>query len=205
MRHRSSKHLVRRRESPRLVWVLAAAVSGWSCGDEDPPPQQAVIWLAFSSAAGSTCSSAQSFQFPEGIAQGIVTGSSGVGPEGMDDRIRDEGDDLVSCSLQGAGAAGSYNVAMTFSNLARGVGNLEISGSSLVQGQMAAITLRFRTSAFELSTSAPMAQECMARVKTLNPDGAIWLDNLSCPNLRDQSSPGISCVGSGGLIFENCG
>jgi hypothetical protein len=188
--------------SLRASLVLAAAVAGWSCGDDEPPPRQAVSWLGLSSGQGATCSSANSFQIPSAIAQGIVTGSTGKGPEGSEDRVKDTGADRVDCSLSSGGADGAYSVTMAYSNPANGVGALEMSGT-LIEGQTVAFQLNFQSNAVSLSTNAP-AQPCMAHVKRLNPAGAIWIDNLSCPDLRDYSSPAIRCVGSGGLIFENC-
>jgi hypothetical protein len=135
-------------------------------------------------------------------AQGIVTGSSGKGPEGMPDRVQDSGGDVVDCSLSAGAAAGSYNVSMYYSNPANAVGGLDISGV-LTEGQTVPVRLLFTSSAFSLSSDPP-GETCMGRVKVLNPAGAIWIDQLSCPNLRDGRSPSIACVISGGLIFENC-
>lgn len=122
----------------------------------------------------------------------------------MPDRVTDTGGDRVDCSLSAAAAPGGYNVSMSYSNLANGVGSLEMSGT-LTQDQTSELQINFQSNAFFLTTSASaQASPCMARAKVVNPEGAIWIDNLSCPNLRDPMSPAIACVASGGLIFENC-
>jgi hypothetical protein len=185
------------RHSLRL-WVLGATVvaAGSSCGDDDPPPRQAVIWFGLSTGLGQTCSSAQTFTIPDGAIP-TITGQTGVG-----DRVTDSGGDLVDCSITPSAAEGSYNVSLSYSNPANQVGNLSVSGalSNMATGN---VTISFTSTAFSLSN--PVTQPCTARVKVLDPNGAIWIDQLSCPNLVEASSPGISCVGSGGLIFENCG
>ena len=181
------------------LWISIALLGavGVSCGDEKAPPQQAVIWLAFSTGtSGASCSSAQNFQFPD-TASSTITGQSGSG-----DRVKDAGDDVVTCSLAPAATMGSYNVSMFYQNPVNQVGSLEFTGT-LTEGQTVPLNIDLQAGAVNLSTRTP-GQPCMAHVKRLNPDGAIWIDSLSCPNMVDARSPGTSCVGSGGLIFENC-
>lgn len=180
------------------LWIVvplaaAAVMSAAACGDDEAAPQQAVLWFGLGTAPGATCSSIKNFQFPDS-ARATVSGATGVG-----DRVKDGADSLVECDVRPAGGSTTtYNVSLRFQG--GDVGNFVASGvlTKGAAGAVGTVEVRFNTAQFNLAQS-----QCTAEIDTLSP-GAIWLRNLHCDGLKDQSSPGITCDGQGGLIFENC-
>lgn len=166
-----------------------------SCGDNEAPPTQAVLWLGLSPSQGSTCSSSRVFQVPE-TAQSTITSTDGRG-----DRVLDRGADSVECTMTPAAEAGSYDVTLRYAENGGEIGELRIIGR-LHETNGGELQLDFQTSSFALSSRN--SDPCTAQVNRLVPQGALWIDSLNCPRLIDPSSPAIGCVASGGLIFENC-
>jgi hypothetical protein len=168
----------------------ALAVVTMGCGDDEPATPQAVFWFGLSPATGRTCSSARNYQFPATASQTIAS-SSGAG-----DRIVDGGENRVRCQV--TAVAGDPNGFDLDADFASGeIGNFSIRGrmSKTVASDLD----------IDLSGGFSLEQDgCTATVNNVL-GGAVWLSNLSCPNLTDPSSPGIACVANGGLIFENCG
>lgn len=168
--------------------VAALLVGALGCGDEDPPPQQAVFWLGLSAPVGATCASADTFQYPA-TAQQTIASTTGNG-----ERIVD-GDDLVSCQVSpAASGGGAFDVNFDFAT--------DVITSFSASGRLDAaggeIDINLVTPGFALEQDS-----CTATVKTILP-GAVWIQSLNCPDLVDPRSPGIRCTGVGGLIFENC-
>jgi hypothetical protein len=178
-----------------VVGALAGAlISTTGCGDDPVAPQQAVLWFGLGPAQGMSCSSAKTYQYPDG-ARATVSGSSGVG-----DRVKDGGENLVECDVRNvAGSTTDYNVSLTFQSgeignfVARGVLTDPAAG-----GMPGTLNVNFTTGQFSLAQT-----QCSATAKTLVP-GALWLTSLHCDALKDPSSPSIACDGTGALIFENC-
>jgi hypothetical protein len=182
---------LRQRRSWAVEVVALAAMAGTlACGDDKPARDQTVFWLALSPPLGATCSSIDTFDVPnDGTARNITTGN------GTGARFVDGSDGYVTCTVQPGGADGQFNLSMTLS--AGDFGNLTVSGTA--SGGQATVDVAFTT-----TSSIDLAQDgCTATVKEALA-GAIWLQNLSCPTLKDDSSPGIACTGTGGLIAENC-
>jgi hypothetical protein len=149
-----------------------------------------VFWLGLSPVSGGTCSSSRTFNVPETARETIIS------TDAAGDRIVDSGSDIVICSVSAAsGAEGSFRVSMRLST--GEIGNLSGDGV-LSKASGGSFDLNFTTESFSLEQEA-----CVATVETVKA-GAIWIRSLSCPNLRDESSPGIACVGNGGIILENC-
>ncbi len=175
------------------VLVVAAVSAALGCGDEKPKPNQAVLWLGLSQAAGAQCSSASSFGVPDkATSRGIIYGN------GDGDRLEDGGEDIVNCRVAET-AAGQYDVQFEVS--AGEIGNLSMSGTatktSADPGQIS-LDINFQTTSFSLEQDV-----CTGSVQYASA-GALWVRGLTCNNLRDQSSPGISCQSEGGFIIENC-
>ena len=178
-----------------VVGALAGAlISTTGCGDDAVAPQQAVLWFGLGPAQGMSCSSAKNYQYPDG-ARATVSGSEGVG-----DRVKDGGDNLVQCDVGlASGSSNNYNVSLKFQN--EEIGNFAASGvitDGAPVGMQGTLDVDFTTGQFSLAQN-----QCSVSVKKLFP-GAIWLQSLHCDNLKDQSSPSIACDGTGALIFENC-
>jgi hypothetical protein len=181
------------------LWIVvplaaAAVMSAAACGDDKVAPQQAVLWFGLSTAQGATCSSSKNYQLPDG-ARATISGTTGVG-----DRLKDGGDNLVECDVgRVGGSTTNYNVSLRFQG--GEIGNFVARGvltDGAAPGAAGTLNVTFNTGQFALAQS-----QCTVDVDTLAP-GAIWLRGLRCDGLKDLSSPGISCDGQGGLIFENC-
>jgi hypothetical protein len=90
---------------------------------------------------------------------------------------------------------GSFRVIMRLSS--GEIGNL--SGDGVLSKESGGqFELNFRTPFFDLQQEG-----CTATVETIKA-GAVWIRSLNCGQLVDESSPGIECVGNGGIILENC-
>ena len=162
-----------------------------ACGDDEPARDQTVFWIALSASLGAQCSSFETFDVPnDGTARNITSGN-GAGARFIDG----EGDGFVSCTVEQGSAAGQFDLNLSLS--AGDFGNLSVVGTAT--GEQATVDVNFTTTSF-VSLSQ---DDCTATVEEALA-GAIWLKNLSCPGLVDDSSPGISCTGTGGLIAENC-
>ena len=161
-----------------------------ACGDDKVAAPQSVVWFGLNTAAGARCSSVNNYQLPMG-ARATITSTNGVG-----DRIKDGGDNLVECDVRPqSGSTSNFNVSVRFSG--GEVGNFVASGV-LTKENGGNLQVSFNTGQFSLEQD-----NCTAQVETLVA-GAIWVSRVSCPDLRDPSSPGIICDGQGGVIFENC-
>jgi hypothetical protein len=180
---------LRHRLNVLQVLAAGAVVLGFACGGDEPDPQQGVFWLALSPGQGATCSSNRTFTLPP-TARETITSQTGLG-----ERLVDKGADVVTCSVAPASAAGSFSVRI---NLSSGeIGNFNATGvvSEAGGGQL---DVSFTTDQFSLSQD-----KCTATVARALA-GAVWIKSLTCPALKDGSSPSIACTASGGLIFENC-
>jgi len=158
----------------------------------DVPASQAIVWLSLATAEQGTCTSTRTFELPLGAHEAIVS------DDATGDRIVDGPTDSVQCRItQVPGSNESFELDLQVSSgevglfRATGVVTPTIFGSSLD---------------VELTTTSSSLQQdgCVATAKVVNSLGAVWLQALSCPALRDPSSPGVVCAGSGGVIFENC-
>jgi hypothetical protein len=174
---------------------MAGVALATGCGDDKPAKDQTVFWISLSTSLGKTCSSAKSFSLPDDSARAnIVNGGGG-------ERLKDGGEDLVECRVSKGSAPGSFNVSYTVS---RGeIGSYSASGVVMgpaQQGEKGTGTLdvSFQTTQFSLGQ-----ESCIATVNQAI-EGAIWISNLSCPTMKDENSPAIECVGTGGFIAENC-
>jgi hypothetical protein len=178
----------------RLVRVgpiaALALLCATACGDDKVAAPQSVLWFGLNTAAGARCSSVSNYQLPMG-ARATITSTNGVG-----DRIKDGGDNLVECDVRPASGGASFNVSLRFSG--GEVGNFVASGV-LTDTDGGNMNVIFNTGQFSLAQD-----DCTAQVETVVA-GAVWISRLSCGDLRDPSSPGIICDGQGGAIFENCG
>jgi hypothetical protein len=178
-----------------VVGALAGAlISTTGCGDDAVAPQQAALFFGFGPAQGLSCSSAKTYQYPDG-ARATVSGGTGVG-----DRVKDSSDYLVECDVRLASPGTSnYNVSLKFQG--GEVANFAANGvltDGAAAGMQGTLDVGFTTGQFSLAE-----KQCSVGIEKLLP-GAIWLNSLHCDNLRDPSSPSIACDGSGALIFENC-
>jgi hypothetical protein len=182
------------------VLVLTGVAAATACGDDEPARDQTVFWTSLSTSPGNTCSSVKSFNLPDDSARDVITNVNGGGG----DRLEDGGDGIVECTVEEGSAAGTYNVSYRIS--VGEIGSYSASGIvTVTPGQANGATagtgmlnVDFSTTQFSLGQ-----RNCSATVKQVIP-GAIWINNLSCPDLEDPSSPSISCVGTGGWIAENC-
>jgi hypothetical protein len=183
-----------RRSLAFQVLILTGVVAAAGCGDDEPARDQTVFWTTLSTSLGNTCSSNNSFNLPDGSARDrIISGGGG-------DRLEDGDGSIVECSVTDGNVAGTYNVTYRIS-----VGEIgSYSASGIVTqtpggpGGTGTLNVDFATTQFKLGQKG-----CTATVKQVL-RGAIWITNLSCPELEDPSSPSISCVGTGGFIAENC-
>ena len=176
-----------------VLGVLAGAGLALGCGDDKPAKDQTVFWFQMSTSQGQQCSSTASFSLPDESARSIIIGS------GRGDRLVDGDDDtVVECSVTPAATAGQYFVSVDLSS-----GPV---ASFSVRGSVTKMPNVDGTGTFDvnLSSSFSLGQEdCSGTVKEVV-GGALWVSNMSCPSLRDPSSPAIECTGTGGFIIENC-
>jgi hypothetical protein len=180
---------IRLRHSVSILEILAVVLAAgvFACGDDKAPPAQTVFWFGLGPARGATCSSAKNYRFPGDDAQQVIIGN-GVGA-----RLADGKDGYVDCSVT-ASAGGKFDVR---THLEAGeIGNFTAQGS--VDATSGTLQVALVGEGFSLAQS-----DCSAKVEKVL-SGAIWVSDLQCPLMKDMSSPGISCVGSGGIIFENC-
>jgi hypothetical protein len=177
------------------VLAIAGVALATGCGDDKPAKDQTVFWVSLSTSQGKTCSSARSYSLPDMSARDNIVGSGGG------ERLKDGGENLVECSVSKGTAPGSFNVSYTVS--VGEIGSYSASGvvtAPAQAGQTGTGTLdvSFQTTQFTLGQ-----ESCVATVKQAAA-GVIWVSNLSCPTLKDENSPAVECVGTGGFIAENC-
>ena len=171
--------------------VLLAAASGISCGDDEPARRQAVMYLGLSTTQNANCSSADTFELPEG-AQMTATSTLGEG-----ERIVDRGGTAVNCTVRETpGAEGSYQVDLSIQTQDNEVGYFSASG--VVSDTASDLDVRLQTTGFELEQEG-----CTATIEFAIA-GAVWLRDLYCPQLTEERTIGNLCTGRGALIFENC-
>jgi hypothetical protein len=172
-----------------VVAVALAASGALSCGDDEPARDQAVLWLQLGAMLGQTCSSAETFNVPDTSARDTIRSSTGAGQRLVDGA----GGSFVTCTVSEA-AGGQYNLQVELSSGA--IGNFDLRGS-IANGQ-GTFDLNFNTTSFALEQRGctGTARQALA--------GAVWISDLTCPNLVDRSSLGVACTGTGGLIAENC-
>jgi hypothetical protein len=173
---------------------MAGVALATGCGDDKPAKDQTVFWISLSTPLGKTCSSAKSFNLPDDTARANIVGGGGG------ERLKDGGENIVECTVSKGSAPGTFNVSYNVS-----VGEI---GSYSASGVLPApppdgtstgpLDISFQTTQFTLGQ-----ESCVATVKQLK-DGLIWVNNLSCPSLKDDNSPAVECVGTGGFIAENC-
>lgn len=171
--------------------LLLAGASGVSCGDDEPARRQAAFYLGLSTNQSANCSSADTFELPEG---GRVTTTSMTG-EG--ERIVDRGATAVTCTVRAAAdAPGSYQLALSIQTQDTEIGYFSVNG--VVSDTATDLDVRLQTTTFQLEQEG-----CTATIDTVIP-GAVWLRDLRCPQLVDERTTGVACSGNGALIFENC-
>lgn len=171
------------------VLALVAVSGALACGDDEPARDQAVFWMTLSTAPGATCSSFDTFDAPnDGSARGTTTGN------GAGARLVDGDGGYVSCVVRET-AAGQYNVSLDVSG--GDFGTLTVTG--VATGTDTTLDVFITT-----TTAISLEQRGCTATLRQGVAGAIWLQNLSCPDLGDPSSPSLRCVGTGGLIAENC-
>lgn len=175
----------------RFVFLAAGAAAAAGlmvgCGDDKAPSRQAVFWLGLNPSGGSSCSSNQNYQIPDG-ARATITSATADGA-----RVKDGRQTLVECDVRPAGGT-DFSVSLRFQS--DEVANFSADGTLSAEG--GTLDVSFNTGVFAVGQD-----DCVATVETLTP-GAIWLRGLRCQDMRDPSSPDIRCDGQGGLIFENC-
>jgi hypothetical protein len=180
----------------RLIFsgLLAAATGATACGDDKVAPQQAVFWFGLSSTAGAQCSANKNFQLPPD-ARATITGTTGQGERVKDGQDVMGTDAVVECTVkETTKGSGSFNVSLKLS-----VGEIGIfDADGVLALPSGTVDVDFNTAQFSLNQD-----DCTANVEVLR-NGAVWLKDLHCTNMRDPSSPGVSCDGLGGVIFENC-
>jgi hypothetical protein len=156
------------------------------------PAPRAVVWFALSTSVGGTCSSTRPVEFPPDARTTI---GNRIGP-----RVVDGTDGyVIDCRIAPApDRPGAYGLALRF--VGADVRALTIMGQITGDGLSTEgnVQVTLETSQFALEQ-----MDCTLAVASLDP-GAIWIQSLSCPDLKDPLSPGISCNGTGGVIFENC-
>jgi hypothetical protein len=157
----------------------------------DVPRTQGALWLALANAVGGTCPSMQGFELPSG-ARETIEGNTGAG-----DRIVDVESNVVACSVaRGPDSDDPYPLTLFLSS--GDIGAFQATGLATTRGS-AALQVALTTASVSLQQN-----DCTATTKVLDPDGAVWLQSLSCPVMRDAASPAVSCALTGGVIFENC-
>jgi hypothetical protein len=115
---------------------------------------------------------------------------------GDGDRVVDGGPALVACSVvPESGTDGIYEVRIEIA--ADEVARFSVAGR-VSRASGASLRVAFSTEQFSLQAS-----NCTAAVRAVVP-GALWLQNLRCPDMRDETFPGVSCTGAGGFLFESC-
>jgi hypothetical protein len=193
-----AEHRLRHRLIVSSVLVASAVVGGTGCGDDEPPRRQAAFWLGLATSATATCRYADTFQLPD-LARTTITSQTGRGcadGEECEDRIVDTGDYVIDCSVTpSASAAGSFDVNLNLSGGRIGVFN----ANGVLSPAGGELDVSLQTTAFTLEQDG-----CTAMVDTVIP-GAVWIRALACPQMVEERTPGNSCSGNGGLIFENCG
>jgi hypothetical protein len=180
------------------AFEVLAVVAGVSfvlgCGDDKPARDQAVLWLQMSTGNGQQCSSAASFNLPDDSARSTILSGNIEGERLVDG----EDDALVECTVTAGAAAGQYEVSVDLAGGA--IANFSARGTVTKMPNVDG------TGTFDIdfaSTFSLAQTGCTATVgEALG--GALWVRNLSCPALRDPSSPSIECTGTGGFIVENC-
>ena len=172
---------------------VAAVLSVLGCGSDDPPRPQTAFYLSLTTGAAGQCRLPGVHELPDGARdtaiRGITSANGGV-------RLVDGGEDQITCSVTSLGD-GSFDVDLRLSSGA--IANFSASGT-LVKDEARSMSVSI---AIGGSGGAFSQRDCMATARYLA-GGAVWIDNVSCPDMRQMSSPG-SCAGTGALIFENCG
>lgn len=184
--------LLERRSLAVEILALVALGGALACGGDEPARDQAVFWIALSAPpGGGTCSSFETFDAPnDGTARGITTGG------GAGERLVDGDDGFVECVVAEGTAADQYNLSLNLQQ-AGDFGSLSVTG--VATGADATLNIALTT-----TTAVRLEQNgCTATVREAL-SGAVWLTDITCPTLGDPSSPGIRCVGTGGMIAENC-
>lgn len=174
--------------------MLAGASLALGCGDDKPAKDQTVFWFQLSQSQGQQCSSVAGFSLPDETARGTIVGASGQGERLVD------GDDgaIVECRVQPGAAAGQYNVSVYIQSDT--VARFDANGTVTKTGEGTG------TGTFDvnLASSFSLGQTGCTATAQEAVGGALWIKDLTCPALRDPSSPAISCTGTGGFIIENC-
>lgn len=174
--------------------MLAGASLALGCGDDKPAKDQTVFWLQMSTGVGQQCSSTASLSLPDESARQVIIGNGGG------ERLVD-GDDggVVECSVTPSATDGRYDVRfdLTGGPVASFSARGTVDKAPGVPGT-GSLDVYISTSQFSLNQAG-----CTATVQEAI-GGALWVRNLSCPALRDPSSPAIECTGTGGFIIENC-
>ena len=174
--------------------MLAGASLALGCGDDEPAKDQTVFWLQLSEGVGQNCSSTASLSLPDETARQAIIGN------GSGERLVD-GDDgvIVSCSVTPTATNGQY--AVSFDLTGGAVASFSVRGTvDKAPGVPGTGSLDVDIAASGIALNQ---DDCTATVQEAI-GGALWVSNLTCPALRDPSSPAVECTGTGGFIIENC-
>jgi hypothetical protein len=189
-----SVSLRQRRSGAFEVLVLAGVGLGLGCGDDEPAKDQTVFWLQMSEGVGQNCLSAASVSLPDETARSVIVGN------GSGARLVDGKDGaFVECAVTPAATAGDYDVRFDL-----GGGAVTSFGARGTVSKMpnvpgtGSLDIDIATSQFSLGQD-----DCTATVQEAI-GGALWVRNLTCPALRDPSSPAVECTATIGFIIENC-
>jgi hypothetical protein len=179
-----------------LSGVVAVALAG--CGGDDPPKESAVIAFNLSRITGASCP-IFNFEYPPGANDTI--GGSIEGTE----RLEDGGGNVINCRVRESMGAFDINLNLQTPMVAyfQATGRVTKSANQTALDNTVQVILQSDQAGELLQPSPVVPTPCTANVDTVQ-NGAIWIRSLRCDNLRDENSPNVQCLGSGGLLFENC-
>lgn len=171
--------------------MLSCLAAELACSESEPLPAQAATFLAFSPVTGASCHEANAYEVPLGAGRLAVLNGGNVDT----DRVVDGGEVFVECRVS-ANEDGSFDV-----DLARlRAGDITFLGvqGTVSQGSEAEVRVVFQREGVALEQS-----NCRAFVQVAL-EGAVWLRDLVCDDMRDGRRPSAQCRASGGVIVENC-
>lgn len=175
-----------------FVVSAAACMLALGCGDDEPDPEAAVVWINLIQGATSQCDRATSLQLPDTTAPATIQGQ-------ISGTTREEdgaGSTVVDCSVR-ATTGGAFDITLQLRS-PPDLRLLTISGTvSEGPGQQVRVSLASD------EVGSLQQQVCEAEVTDLL-NGAIWIRSLNCTDLSDERSPSTHCAATGGVLFERC-
>lgn len=175
-----------------FVVSAAACVLALGCGDDEPDPEAAVVWINLIDGATSQCDRTTTLQLPDTTAPATIQGQ-------VDGSTREEdgaGSTVVDCSVRAA-AGGAFDIALQLRS-PPDVRLLSVSGT-VAQGAGQQVRVSLQSD----QVGALQQQVCDAEVQVIR-NGAIWIRSLNCTDLTDDRSPSTHCAATGGVLFERC-